>query len=836
MKRKMFGGTPAVPDLGVSILSLLISGLILIASGLMSSSRAQSAYLSSSWWTYQQDCNGNGCYAGNLAGNMARLNWSPVVTNCDGSLNVFEVVYRASCGSGAWTPIHTNPPHVIVACRSLNNQYLDLALGSNCVCHDYKIELYEVGSSTPDDVRSRTNDVNLAQHREEQLYQDYCLSDFFASCASLSGSSGSHADDNSYATKEPGEPNHAENPGGKSLWYCWTAPTNQPVTFDTLGSTFDTLLAVYTGSSVSNLTLMASNDDIAGWTNRQSRVTFTPQTGTTYHIAVDGFGGASGLVLLNWNQTGAALPDLIIWGAAAQPTVITRTFNSSDCEVVEGCEPVGQRTLLSFTTETRNIGSGDLIMGDPSTNSLCYWATCHQHWHFEQFCEYNLLDASNNIVATGHKVGFCLEDGHSWSPGANPQPFYTCTYQGIQAGWADVYTGSTPDLPDGLPCQYIDITGVPPGNYVLQMIVNPDNVLPESNTANNETRVPVTIPPDGCLGPPPNDDFANGLIITETPFSHSEFNLCATTESGEPNNAGDPGGHSVWFTWTAMSNRLVEVNTKNSDFDTLLSVYTGSSLSSLTLIASNDDIIEGVWKVSDLTFTAHAGTTYHISVDGWGGAVGTVVLNVDPPGNDESANAYALAGLKGATNGSNLAASKVSYGNVHERAHAGDVGGHSVWYTWTAPASGPVDFNTVGSTFNTTLEVATGTGLMLLTNPAVIAANIDDAEGAGLASRVDFYAQAGTSYQITIDGFGGAVGDFMLNWNMDSRLGIGPAQDGTLDVSLTGVDWQRYTLLGSSNLLTWSTNVPTITMMGGEHHYTNSPVGGRQFYRAFRSP
>ena len=43
-----------------------------------------------------------------------------------------------------------------------------------------------------------------------------------------------------------------------------------------------------------------------------SRVTFTPVTGTTYHIAVDGFGGARGPVELNWNQAGTGLPDLIV--------------------------------------------------------------------------------------------------------------------------------------------------------------------------------------------------------------------------------------------------------------------------------------------------------------------------------------------------------------------------------------------------------------------------------------------------------------------------------------------------------------------------------------------
>ena len=69
------------------------------------------------------------------------------------------------------------------------------------------------------------------------------------------------------ATKETGEPDHAGNPGGKSLWYCWTATTNTPVTFDTLSSTFDTLLAVYTGNNVSSLTVVTNSDDIAGATN-----------------------------------------------------------------------------------------------------------------------------------------------------------------------------------------------------------------------------------------------------------------------------------------------------------------------------------------------------------------------------------------------------------------------------------------------------------------------------------------------------------------------------------------------------------------------------------------
>ena len=344
-----------------------------------------SAYIPDAWWTFQQDCNGDGCKAGTLANDFARLNWSPAVTNCNGNLNVFEVVSFRPCGTTTWIPIFTNAQHAITACRSSDQQFVDIQMGSGCTCRDYQIEIYRVGQPTPDYARNPGNDADLSQHKEQLLSEDFCLSDFFATAVTISGAAGSESDNNSFATKEPGEPNHAGNPGGHSLWYSWTAPTNIPVTFDTLGSGFDTLLAVYTGSSVSSLTLVTNSDDINGSTNRLSQVKFTPVTGMTYHIAVDGFGGASGLVVLNWNQTGAALPDLIIWGPAVSPVIDIEPFGSGDCQIVEGClNFIGDHRLLRFNAETRNVGAGDLILGDPHTNSLFVWANCHGHFHFER--------------------------------------------------------------------------------------------------------------------------------------------------------------------------------------------------------------------------------------------------------------------------------------------------------------------------------------------------------------------------------------------------------------------------------------------------------------------
>src|SRR5437588_10936116 len=79
---------------------------------------SQHATIDDAWWTYQQDCNGDGCQAGTLSGDFARLNWNPDVTNCNGTLTVYEVVYSKACASTTWAPFYTNSPHSITGCRS----------------------------------------------------------------------------------------------------------------------------------------------------------------------------------------------------------------------------------------------------------------------------------------------------------------------------------------------------------------------------------------------------------------------------------------------------------------------------------------------------------------------------------------------------------------------------------------------------------------------------------------------------------------------------------------------------------------------------------------------
>jgi hypothetical protein len=129
--------------------------------------------------------------------------------------------------------------------------------------------------------------------------------DNFANLVALQNNSGTLTGTNLSATRETGEPNHAGFMGDKSVWYSWLSPVNGQITVDTIGSNFDTTLAVYTGDAVNQLVERAFNDDIVNGQNKASRVQFNVTAGTNYRIAVDGWNSESGSITLNWNATGS---------------------------------------------------------------------------------------------------------------------------------------------------------------------------------------------------------------------------------------------------------------------------------------------------------------------------------------------------------------------------------------------------------------------------------------------------------------------------------------------------------------------------------------------------
>jgi hypothetical protein len=135
--------------------------------------------------------------------------------------------------------------------------------------------------------------------------------------------------------------------------------------------------------------------------------------------------------------------------------------------------------------------------------------------------------------------------------------------------------------------------------------------------------------------PPPNDDFVNAQTITGASGSINATNEFATKEAGEPTHEplGNLGGKSVWYRWTAPVSGSATLNTAGSNYDTLLAVYTGSSVDALAAIVKNDDDPNGGTTTSSVQFNAVSGTTYQIAVDGFNADQGNITFNFTLPGN-----------------------------------------------------------------------------------------------------------------------------------------------------------------------------------------------------------
>ena len=127
--------------------------------------------------------------------------------------------------------------------------------------------------------------------------------DNFVDAKTLTGLPASTTGTSVDATRENGEPDHGDFGGGSSVWYKWTAPGSAWVTVDLSGSGFDTYLAVYSGSSLNSLSPVAEDDD--GGDGLTSKLSFLAESGETYQIAVDGYEGDTGSVVVRISSAGS---------------------------------------------------------------------------------------------------------------------------------------------------------------------------------------------------------------------------------------------------------------------------------------------------------------------------------------------------------------------------------------------------------------------------------------------------------------------------------------------------------------------------------------------------
>ena len=228
--------------------------------------------------------------------------------------------------------------------------------------------------------------------------------------------------------------------------------------------------------------------------------------------------------------TPGGTPDLIVRQDVTRNEWVARQedFAADQCSAVEGEISVGTHAVLRFSVSASNVGTGDLIVGDPNDHiaagdGLFELAACHNHYHYRHFALYELLSADGSRVWQAAKRGYCFVDSEpdpSYTGPRSLRKVYTCCgsvgragNQGIARGWSDEYKWNLSgqffvlDGGDGQPV-------VPPGDYRIRVTLNPaftaqngepcPNVdgsglcrqLRESDYTNNVLETPVTVPPN----------------------------------------------------------------------------------------------------------------------------------------------------------------------------------------------------------------------------------------------------------------------------------------------------------------------------------------------------
>jgi hypothetical protein len=211
----------------------------------------------------------------------------------------------------------------------------------------------------------------------------------------------------------------------------------------------------------------------------------------------------------------------------ASPVIDIHTFAASDCAVVEGEAIAGTRKMLLFSTQSNNRGPGALFLGNPADHPEWFeFATCHGHYHIKDYADYRLwtvagydqwkalrtadpglcakqvFDRNPALQAqfiNGHKLGLCFYDVLRMAQAPNatevcprtldPQTYFGCDYAGLGVCWADIYE-PVYGFVDG---QWIDVTDVPDGDYVLENESNATRLITESDYTNNSAGVLIRL-------------------------------------------------------------------------------------------------------------------------------------------------------------------------------------------------------------------------------------------------------------------------------------------------------------------------------------------------------
>ncbi len=261
--------------------------------------------------------------------------------------------------------------------------------------------------------------------------------------------------------------------------------------------------------------------------------------------------------------------------------------------------------------------------------------------------------------------------------------------------------------------------------------------------------------------PPANDKFANAQLITGAAGDVGGTNAGATIELGEP--VLNTNGNSIWYRWIAPKNGAVRFAVLvERRFNPSLNLFAGSSIEQLQALNATQE------SMGYRAFQAEAGTEYRLAIASFPAEAGPFLLTWgydSPPLNDDFTDARQISGPSGYALGNHLDATceddepSVEYPCTS-----------SVWWRWTAPASGCVTFEADFAL--PTIAVFTG---LTLDGLMRVPTTTNGGLSAGGVFSVTFSATAGVTYYIRVDtGVGSSQSPISLIWEY---AGTGPAND-----------------------------------------------------------
>lgn len=392
------------------------------------------------------------------------------------------------------------------------------------------------------------------------------LQDLFANRESITTVNGSLTGNNATATVETNEPKHGGKPGGHSLWITWIAPADGIATFDTHGSSFDTLLSAYTLKSASDTTVdrldeQAQNDDDPG-AEPTSLIQFAALAGHHYEIAVDGYQGATGSVVLNWSFLPTDTP----------PPIILSVPNDQ-------AGRLGETITLSVNMTT----SPDVQLA---------WFFNGQEDHSQTGASYVI----NSLQATNvGRYQLRITVGNS----NNRVRFFTKPIE-IQVNSEGFNNTLAADK-------------------LLDSKQTPLLSLAKDTASASVSKQKVALYALSAIGVVRG---YNGSQVFNTTY--------ATTDPAEPIHAGVASGASYWLLYQPPAHGTMTIDTIGSTYDTVMEVYSYDGALNgygdlISITADNDNV--SPQGPSRVTFQAVQSRTYVVVVAGVNSARGTAWLN-----------------------------------------------------------------------------------------------------------------------------------------------------------------------------------------------------------------